>query len=80
MRVGEVMNRLYYTYSLAKALYERGSDYIDVFWSFVLRVLSENGTSMSLVSIQEKLKESRVVSCLLRNAVLKMQFYNITIL
>ncbi len=52
------MNRLYYTYSLVKALYERGQDYIDAFWPFVLRVLSENGTSMSLVSMQEKLRES----------------------
>lgn len=52
------MNKLFYTYSVAKALYERGQDYIDVFWPFALRVLSESGTPLSLVSIQEKLRES----------------------
>ncbi len=52
------MNKLFYTYSLAKALYERGQDYIDAFWPFVLRVLPKEEAPLNLISIQEKLLEN----------------------
>ena len=51
------MNRIFYAYTLAKTLYEQGKDYVDTFWPFVLKVLPENRSTISLVSIQEKLKE-----------------------
>lgn len=52
------MNKLFYTYTLAKTLYERSGDYVDTFWPFVIKVLPEDKSLIGLVSIQEKLKES----------------------
>jgi len=52
------MNKLIYTYSLVKTLYEQGKDYIDSFWPFVLKVMPEYKTPLNLASIQRKVKEN----------------------
>ena len=51
------MKGMFYTYALARTLFEEGQDYIDTFWPFVLKVLPEDGNAIRLASIQEKLKE-----------------------
>ncbi len=50
-------NKLFFTYALAKTLYEQRKDYIDTFCPFLLKVLPSNLDSLNLVSIQEKIKE-----------------------
>ncbi len=51
-----MMNKLLLTYALAKSLYERGSDYLDTFWPFVLKVLPQEKSHAKLDSIQEKVR------------------------
>ena len=52
------MNKLIYTYSLVKTLYEQGKDYIDSFWPFVLKVMPKDKTPLNLASIQKEVKEN----------------------
>ncbi|MCJ7812815.1 hypothetical protein MUP95_05785, partial [bacterium] len=52
------MNKLIYTYSLVKTLYEQGKDYIDSFWPFVLKVMPKEKTPLNLASIQKEVKEN----------------------
>ena len=52
------MDKLIYTYSLVKTLYEQGEDYIDSFWPFVLKVMPKDKTPLNLASIQKEVKES----------------------
>lgn len=49
--------KLLYTYAMAKTLYEKGRDYIDSFWPFVLKVLPENKNPINLGNIQKNIKE-----------------------
>jgi len=42
------MNKLVYVYSLVKTFYEQEKDYMELFWSFVLKVLSTNKTPSEL--------------------------------
>jgi len=51
------MNKLIYTYSLVKTLYEQGKDYIDSFWPFVLKVMPKDKTTQDLAYIQKGVKE-----------------------
>lgn len=50
------MKKLIFTYSLVKSIYEQGKDYLDVFWPFILKVLPRNKSALSLVQIQEDIK------------------------
>jgi len=52
-----MINKLLYTYALAKSLYEQKEDYIDTFWPFVLKVLSRDESSLELV-VQRNVKEN----------------------
>lgn len=52
------MDKLIYTYSLVKTLYEQGEDYIDSFWPFVLKVMPKDKTPLNLASIQKEVKEN----------------------
>jgi len=52
------MNKLIYTYSLVKTLYEQGKDYIDSFWPFVLNIMPKDKTPLNLASIQKEVKEN----------------------
>lgn len=51
-------NKLLYVYAMTKALYESKGNYIDTFYSFVLRVLPSDRSSLSIDSIQIKIKEA----------------------
>jgi len=50
------MEKLIYTYALAKSLYDQGEDYIDAFWPLTLRVFNINRKSLKLISIQDLIK------------------------
>lgn len=50
------MEKLIYTYALAKSLYDQGEDYIDAFWPLTLRVFNINKKSLKLISIQGLIK------------------------
>lgn len=50
------MEKLIYTYALAKSLYDQGKDYIDAFWPLTLRVFNINKKSLKLISIQGLIK------------------------
>lgn len=50
------MEKLIYTYALAKSLYDQGEDYIDAFWPLTLRVFNINKKSLKLISIQDLIK------------------------
>jgi predicted nucleic acid-binding protein len=52
------MNKLIYTYSLVKTLYEQGKDYIDSFWPFVLKIMPKDKTPLNLDSIQKEIKKN----------------------
>lgn len=52
------MNKLIYTYSLVKTLYEQGKDYIDSFWPFVLKIMPRDKTLRNLNFIQKEVKEN----------------------
>ena len=52
------MNKLIYTYSLVKTLYEQGKDYIDSFWPFVLKVMPKDKTPLNLAYIQKEVKKN----------------------
>ena len=52
------MNRLIYTYSLVKTLYEQGKDYIDSFWPFVLKVMPRDKTTLNLSTIQKGIRDN----------------------
>lgn len=52
------MNRLIYTYSLVKTLYEQGKDYIDSFWPFVLKVMPRDKTTLNLPAIQKGIRDN----------------------
>lgn len=52
------MNRLIYTYSLAKTLYEQGKDYIDSFWPFALKVMPRDKTTLTLPAIQKGIRDN----------------------
>ena len=52
------MNKLIYTYSLVKTLYEQGKDYIDSFWPFVLKVMPRDETTLSLSAIQKGIRDN----------------------
>jgi len=44
----KIVDKLVYSYALIKALHDQGKDYLDVFWPFVIRSLSEHSaTSLS---------------------------------
>jgi len=58
LKVGGIVTKLIYTYSLVKTLYEQGKDYIDSFWPFVLKVLKKNKTYLDLNSIQDSIREN----------------------
>ena len=51
------MERLIYTYSLVKTLYEQGKDYIDSFWPFALKVMPRNNATLSLSDIQKRIRD-----------------------
>jgi len=50
------MEKLIYTYALAKSLYDQGEDFIDAFWPLTLRVFNINRKSLKLISIQSLVK------------------------
>jgi len=52
------MNGSIYTYSLIKALYDNGKDFIDSFWPIVLRAMSTNpNIPLGLPEIQKKISQ-----------------------
>ncbi|GAI94905.1 unnamed protein product, partial [marine sediment metagenome] len=50
------MEKIIYTYALAKSLYDQGEDYIDAFWPLALRVFDIKKKYLSLNSIQDLIK------------------------
>ncbi len=50
------MERLIYTYTLIRSLYDQGKDYINSFWPFVIKVLPLN-KFVDIDTIQRNLKE-----------------------
>jgi hypothetical protein len=46
-----------HTYSIVKALYDRGRDYIDAFWPFVLEVAPKDKRFSTTDQIQRRLKD-----------------------
>lgn len=50
------MEKLIYTYALAKSLFDQGEDYIDAFWPFVIKTLPAD-RFMDSGSIQGRLRE-----------------------
>lgn len=46
-----------YTYSLIKALYDEGKDYIDAFWPLVLAAFPSSGGSVGLQALQEAVQK-----------------------
>lgn len=50
------MEKIIYTYALAKSLYDQGEDYIDAFWPLALRVFNINRKGLKLISIQNLIK------------------------
>lgn len=50
------MERLVYTYTLLKSLYDLGEDYIDSFWPFAIKVVPTDGKFVDLNFIQRSLK------------------------
>ena len=50
------MEKIIYTYALAKSLYDQGEDYIDAFWPLALRVFDINKKYLRLISIQDLIK------------------------
>jgi hypothetical protein len=50
------MEKIIYTYALAKSLYDQGEDYIDAFWPLALRVFNIEKKYLSLISIQGLIK------------------------
>ncbi len=54
--------RLFYTYALAKSIYEQKKDYIDTFCPFLLKVLPTNRDILNLITIQEKIKDNYSLS------------------
>lgn len=53
---GNVSTQLY-TYSMVRTLFDKGDDYIDSFWPFVLKVLPEDGSSLELKAIQDGIEK-----------------------
>jgi hypothetical protein len=54
----KVMARELETYAMVKALYDRGTDYMDAFWPLVLIALSELGGAASYQEVQRTLKDN----------------------
>lgn len=52
------MERLIYTYSLVRTLYEQGKDYVDSFWPFVLKVMPRDNATLSLSDIQKRIRDN----------------------
>jgi predicted transcriptional regulator len=52
------MERIIYSYVLAKAMYETGKDYIETFVPFVAKILSNNNNNMSISQIKQELKST----------------------
>ena len=50
------MEKIIYTYALAKSLYDQGEDYIDAFWPLTLRVFNINRKRLKLISIRDLIK------------------------
>jgi len=51
------MEKIIYTYALAKSLYDQGEDFIDAFWPLALRVFNINNKYLTLTSIQRLVKD-----------------------
>ena len=51
------MEKIIYTYALAKSLYDQGEDFVDAFWPLTLRVFNTNRKYLTLSSIQRLVKE-----------------------
>jgi len=52
-----MINKMIYSYALAKAMYEKEKDYIDTYYTFILKILPIDKTSLDLYSISEKVEE-----------------------
>lgn len=52
------MERLIYTYSLVRTLYEQGKDYVDSFWPFVLKVMPRDNATLRLSDIQKRIRDN----------------------
>jgi len=52
-----MINEMIYSYALAKAMYEKEKDYIDTYYTFILKILPIDKTSLDLNSISEKVEE-----------------------
>jgi len=51
------MNSQIYTYSIVKTLYDRGRDYIDCFWPFIVKVLPTSKEALNVEVIQKAIDE-----------------------
>lgn len=51
------MSSQLYTYSMIRALYDKGEDYIDSFWPFALNILPTNKSELPLERIQTEIKK-----------------------
>ena len=51
------MTKSLYTYSMVRTFFDKGEDYIDSFWPFVLKVLPEDRSFVPISAIQDQVKE-----------------------
>ena len=51
------MTKSLYTYSMVRTFFDKGEDYIDSFWPFVLKVLPEDRSFAPIDAIQEEVKK-----------------------
>src|SRR5690348_4776312 len=49
--------RALHTYSLVKALYDQGRDYIDAFWPFLLQVMPRDGKALAAAPAADRIRE-----------------------
>ncbi len=49
-----MINKMIYSYALAKAMYEKEKDYIDTYYTFILKILPIDKTSLDLNFIKLK--------------------------
>lgn len=52
-----MINKMIYSYALAKAMYEKEKDYIDTYYTFILKILPIDKVSLDLDCVSEKVEE-----------------------
>ena len=52
-----MIDKMIYSYALAKAMYEKEKDYIDTYYTFILKILPIDKTLLDLDCVSKKVEE-----------------------